>query len=318
MRTIKPLLLLLFVIFLYSCEDIIEEDITDDIVQVVYPQNNQNIYSNVVNFQWNSLNGADDYRVQVFDENSSIVLDSLVNQNSLSFPLSQGEYQWRVRGENFAYVSSYSTNHTFTIFETDDLTNQQVVLSSPADGFYTNNPSLVLTWQNLNAADNYSFELVRVTNGDVVINQQSNLTATSLNLNSTILNQNAEYRWKIKGVNSTSETNYSARKFYLDTVLPNQPVNTLPANNSTQTINQTVSFSWSIPSDSGVIMSPISYTIEFSNSISFATIIQSSNVNVNTFQQTFTSAGDYYWRIIAKDLAGNTGVSSTPFKFTIN
>lgn len=318
MKTTKILIAVLFSILFYSCEDILEEDITDDIIQVIYPLNGEVIESNVVNFQWNALDGADDYRIQIFESNATIVLDSLVSQSHFSYPLSQGNYQWRVRGENFGYTSTYSVNNSFSVIETEDLTNQQVVLSSPSDNFYTNNANLVLTWQNVNVADSYSFELSRVTSGEVVINQQSNLVANSLTLNSSILNQNAEYKWKIKAVNSTSETVFSSRKFYLDTVLPNQPTNSLPTNNSTQISGQTITFTWSIPADSGIITSPISYTIQFSNSLAFTSIIQSSDVTSNTFQQIFNTAGDYYWRVIAKDQAGNVGISSTPFKFTIN
>lgn len=318
MKTTKILFALFFTVLLYSCEDIIEEDITNDIVQVIYPVNNEVVESNVVNFQWNNLEGADDYRIQIFGTNSSIVLDSLVGQNSISLPLNQGNYQWRVRGENSAYTSSYSLNNTFSVVETDNLTNQQVLLSSPSDSFYTNNANVVLTWQTLSAADTYSFELSRINNGELVINQQSNLTSNSVTLNNTLLNQNAEYRWKVKAVNATSSTAFYSRKFYLDTVLPNQPSNVTPLNNSTQIINQPITFNWSIPADSGVVQSPLIYTIEFSNTLAFTTVILSSNVSVNSFQQTFTASGDYYWRIIAKDQAGNTGVSSSPFKFTID
>ena len=149
MRTIsKVIIVVLIGIVFFSCEDIIEEDITNDTIQVIYPQNNEVVNSNVVNFQWASLDGADDYRVQVFtSNNSSMVLDSLVSQNHLNIPMSQGNYQWRVRGENSGYTSTYSMNNNFSVVASTDLTNQQVILSSPNDSFYTNNPSIILSEQ---------------------------------------------------------------------------------------------------------------------------------------------------------------------------
>ena len=57
--------------------------------------------------------------------------------------------------------------------------------------------------------------------------------------------------------------------------------------------------------------------IEFSNSINFTPILQTSTVGTISFEQAFQSTGIYYWRVIAKDAAGNTGVSSNHFKFTI-
>jgi uncharacterized protein YegP (UPF0339 family) len=315
----KLIVLLLLSLSLYSCEDILEEDISNDMVQITYPQNNQDIYSNVVNFQWIDLEGADKYRVQVYNADSNMILDSLVSTNHLSYPIAPGDYQWRIRGENSAYNSNYTFNFNFSVFLTSDLSNQQVILANPSDNFYTNNTSVILNWQSLVAATSYSFELINVTNSESIVNQQSNLTSTSLSLNNTILVADAEYRWKVKAVNSTGQTVFATRKFYLDRNNPNTSTNTLPVNNNaTQTVNQSINFSWAIPPDVGTIQSSISYTIEFSNDINFTSILQSSDSNTTSFQQSFSTAGEYYWRIKAKDLAGNSGLYSAPFKFTVN
>jgi hypothetical protein len=319
MRIISKVVVVLMGIVFFSCEDIIEEDITNDTIQVIYPQNSEVVTSNVVNFQWQSLDGADDYRVQVFTSNTSnMVLDSLVPQNHLNIPMPQGNYQWRVRGENSAYTSTYSMNHNFSVVESTDLTNQLVILSSPSDSFYTNNSNAILSWQSLTAAQSYSFELVNITNSQSIVNQQSNLTATSLALNNTLLSVDSEYRWKVKAVNTTSQSQFTSRRIFLDRVIPNQPLNVLPIDNSTQIINQQINFTWSIPADTGTIQSAITYEIEFSHTISFGAIFQTSTATGSSFQQPFTALGDYYWRVKAKDAAGNVSVVSSPFKFTIN
>lgn len=318
MKTKNKLLLLFIAVLLTACEDIIEEDISNDVVQLIFPLNGQEIYSNVVNFQWQELNGADKYRVQVFNNNSGVVIDSLVTATNFNFPMTQGSYQWRVRGENSAYESNYTFNINFSVIETDDLTNQQVILTSPTDNLYTNNTALILNWQSLDAADTYNFELVNITNGQTVVNQQSGLTSTSLTLSNTILQTNAQYQWKVKAVNNTSQSAFSTRSFYLDTNMPNTPTNLTPTNNSTVSTNQQISFTWSIPQDYGTIQSTISYTIEFSNTNNFTSIIQSSDVATTSFETAFTTPGEYYWRIKPKDLAGNVGTASSGFKFTVN
>ena len=230
----------------------------------------------------------------------------------------EGNYQWRIRGENSAYNSNYTFNNNFSVFQTSDLTSQQVILSNPSDNFYTNNTSLILNWASLTAAQTYNFELINVTNSESIVSQQNNLTTTSVTLNSTLLTSDAEYRWKVKGVNSSSETAFSFRKFYLDRSNPNTPINSSPVNNSTQTQSQQINFNWSMPADVGTIQSTISYVIEFSNDINFTSILQTSDVTTTTFQQSFSTTGDYYWRVRAKDLAGNVGINSTVFKFTVN
>lgn len=317
MKTINKIILFTLAIVTMSCEDIFEEDITNNSVQIISPRNGAIIESNVVNFQWNSLKGASKYRVQVYGANQAIVLDSLVSKTNLTYPLIQGEYQWRIRGENFAYQSSYSFPVSFSTVISNDLTNQQVVLSSPQNDISVNFTNVTLNWQSLPNATSYSIEVINISNGQQIYSNTA-ITGTSVTLNVPTLTDGT-YEWRVKAKNSTTETlQYAVRKFSIDTVIPNQPQNVTPANNSVQIINQQLSFTWTIATDSGTVQSPISYKIEFSNDESFTTISQTSNASSTTFQQIFSTAGIYYWRIKATDQAGNVSVASAPYKFTIN
>ena len=318
MKAISKVLLGFLCLTFYNCEDILEEDISDDIVFTIYPTEDLIIESNVVNFQWNTLDGADDYRLQIFNTSQVKLVDTLISQTQITIPLSEGDYQWRVRGENSAYQSTYSLPVSFVVNESEDLTSQQVILSSPVSNFMTNSNNFTLSWNSLSAADYYNFQLINNSLGGTIVFQQNNILSNTLTINSTILSQDGNYTWKIKGVNGVSETVFSSRDFSLDTILPNQPVNGVPANNSIQTINQNINFNWSIAADSGVIQSSISYRIEISNDVNFTTILQTSNISTNSFQQLFNSTGDYYWRVRAVDAAGNNGTFSNAFKFTIN
>lgn len=318
MKIINKILIVGLAILSISCDDILEEDIANDLVQTVFPTESAVVESNVVTFQWNTLDGADDYRVQVYNSSQIIIYDTLVNNYSVVLPLTEGTYQWRVRGENSAYQSTYTFPISFEVNQSLDLTAQQVILSSPVNNFVTNLNNFTLSWEALIPADYYKLEIVNVTNGGIIVYQQDNIIATSVTLNNTIITQDAQYTWKVKGINTTSETAYASRNFSIDTVVPNQPQNSLPANNSTQVINQNVNFSWTIPSDSGTIQSTVSYVIEIATDTAFTNIIQTSNVSGTTFQQSFTSTGDYYWRLRAKDAAGNIGTNGAYFKFTIN
>lgn len=315
---LKPFYFALILLTFASCEDLLEEDITNDIVSPTSPIEGSIIESNVVNFQWNVLDGADKYRVQLFNNNQTIILDSLVSQANLTYPLGSGTYKWRVRGENFGYQSTYSLPVSFSVIQSTNLTTQQVVLTSPSNSFYTNSNAISLGWQGLTAANSYSVEIINVTNGSTIVFQQSGITNTFLNLSNTVFSTNGEYLWKVKAVNATSQTPYASRTIFIDRTAPNQPQLGLPANNSTQLINQALTFNWSTAADSGAIQSPLSYVIQFSNTNTFTTITQSSNVSTNSSQQTFTSVGDYYWRVKTLDGAGNESAFSSAFKLIIN
>ncbi|TGD56844.1 hypothetical protein [Flavobacterium humi] len=323
MKTINKILLVALAMVSFSCDDILEDDISNDTVQTIAPLNGEEIESNVAKFQWGSLKGADKYRVQVFAANQTVVLDSLVeNKTSLTYPLSEGVYQWRVRGENFAYQSAYSVQSSFTMFVSDDLTNQQVVLSSPDDDIFINFTNVTLNWLTLTNATSYSIEVVNVANGQQAF-QNPTITGTSVTMNNPGL-ADGVYEWRVKAKNANNDTEtlqYSHRKFSLDRTVPNQPgfaQGSTPPDSLTPVLapNTTITFTWTNPADSGSVMSPVTYMVQFSND-NFATApFLSADAPQTTYSQSF-SAGTYYWRVVAKDKAGNTSVPSVIRKFVV-
>jgi len=317
MKKINRVAVIAIALVLFSCEDILEKDITNDMVELISPINYEEIESNVVVFKWNNISDADKYRIQIFKTDKTKILDSLITKTNLTYPLPHGEYQWRVRAENFAYQSSYSLQADFSIIESTDLSNQQIILKNPANNYYTKITTLTCNWEALTMADYYEFELLNVTNGETVVFQETNITNPTFIINNTHLSAEAKYKWKVKGVNGTSETQFSISTFSIDRTNPNQPSNTIPAQNAIFTTNQTINFSWSILADIGAIQSPIKYIIEFSNDVNFATIIQKNDASTASFDIAFTAIGSYYWRIKATDSAENSSIYSTPFKFII-
>ncbi|MEL1244915.1 hypothetical protein AAEO56_11625 [Flavobacterium sp. DGU11] len=319
MKRISKFLAAIIVLTAYSCEDIMEEDITDDMVTAIYPQNNQQIESNVVNFQWSELNGADKYRIQVYSTSQSVVLDSLVSGNNFTYALTAGNYQWRVRGENFAYETAYTFPMSFTLIETSDLSGQQVQLSTPSSGVYTQNTSLTFSWLTVNAATNYDFQLINVSQGNILVHEQNEITGTSLTLNNSIITQDGQYMWKVKAINTenSTETPFATRVFYLDRAAPNQPQNNMPANNATVQDGDAIDFEWSDVQDTGTVSSSITYSIQIATDQGFGNIINTSSISIPSYTYTFETIGNYYWRVRATDQAGNNSNYSSSFKINV-
>lgn len=317
MKTLNKIILIVLSIFMFSCEDILEEDITNDIVQIISPTKDAVIESNVANFKWNSLKGANKYRIQIYQSDQVLILDSLTTKTNLTLPLVAGSYMWRVRAENYAYQSTYSFPSNFSTKIPDDLTNQQVILLTPDNDKYLNFTNITLNWQELDKATSYSVRVVNTATGQEVY-PQTDVTDTFITLDLPTL-ADGNYEWRIKAKNADTETKqYGAKKFNIDTTDPNQPKNAAPADNSTQTVNTSVNYTWTIPTDTGTIKSPISYVIEFASDADFTNITQTLNSNTPTLQYTPSNIGTYYWRVRAIDLAGNIGTNSTGFKVTVN
>jgi len=311
-----------FLITLVGCDDVLEEDITDDNITITAPLNGTTVVSNAVTFQWNSNSGSEDYRVQVNDASNVIVLDSLVPVNSFTYSLSPGVYSWRVRGENFAYQTAYTFPVSFTMEASEVMTNQTVVLITPSDNIYTNTTSgHTVTWAPIITADSYTFQIDKDVSGAITtVNTVPDLTTELHTINSADFSDDAIYIWKIKALNvlTTTETVYSTRNILLDTQVPNIATLSTPVADATESQSAAVVFVWDSGVDPGTVQSPVTSVLELASNISFTNIIQTYDVATNSQSHTFSATGDYYWRVKNTDDAGNSSNYTTPWKVTIN
>lgn len=317
MKKYNKLILSIFILLSYSCDDILEEDITNDTVQIISPTQGLEIEGNTVNFHWQALDGADDYRIQVYNQQQQIILDSLISapNQSLSYILSPGMYQWRIKGENFAYQTPYNFPVDFSVIASEDLTNQTVQLNSPSDNIFINQTNFFFSWESLTYADNYTFELIRNLNGQQIIYQEDDLTNTTLGISGSNFSVDAEYIWKVKAKNNTSETAFSENSLFLDRVAPNQPTLNSPSNEEVIT-DSNISFNWLNGADTGNVQSTIENTIEISGDFNFSTLLDTAQVTSNNYQLEINENGTYYWRVKAVDAAGNVSDYSSVRSFT--
>ena len=320
MKRISNLLVgLAAVLVCTSCDDIFEEDISDDIITIITPTQDEVISGNTVTFMWNGLEGADNYRVQVSRSNTSeMTLDSLVGKTSLSVPFPSGEFEWRVRGENFAYTTSYTFPEGFLVESSNDLSVQNVFLSTPSDNFYTRNNTIILNWSVLEAAESNSLQVTKTIGGNSSVTlQQDELVSTSFTLDANTLDGDAAFKWSVKGVNETSETPFSNRTILLDTQVPNQP--SLISPNDAETVGTIVDFSWGSPEDIGAVQSPLQSLLEIATEEDFSAILQTYTVagGSGERQHEFSNPGEYFWRVRMEDQAGNIGQYSVVKTITV-
>lgn len=110
---IKFVIPILCVFLFASCEQILEKDIQKKKISLLVPADD--IRSNIqsIGFLWEAMDGNNSYRLQIvqpdFEIPEALVLDTLISKNSFYQYLDLGKYEWRVRAENTAYQSEYST-----------------------------------------------------------------------------------------------------------------------------------------------------------------------------------------------------------------
>ena len=113
----KKFLLLLAVGMFLGCEAIFVENISNATVSILAPKEGTAISTGIINFNWNAVDDADLYQLQIaipgFSNASQIVVDTTITKTSFSKNLTIGTYQWRVKALN----TDYQTNFTTASFE---------------------------------------------------------------------------------------------------------------------------------------------------------------------------------------------------------
>ncbi|MEO9510718.1 MAG: hypothetical protein ABJN84_03245 [Flavobacteriaceae bacterium] len=159
----KKNLFLVFVValtILWSCEDILEvPDISDQTVPILAPSEGTILSTNAVGFNWQTINDATSYRVQLaspdFENTAQIVMDSIITEDSLGIAntrldqsLLNGSYAWRVK----AFNSDYETAYTLSNFLVDGDENLDIIppntpqLVAPANGVSQTETSVNFSW----------------------------------------------------------------------------------------------------------------------------------------------------------------------------
>lgn len=283
---------------LYSCNEIVEEDISGKTVTIISPSDGYSSPSNQVVFWWNKLDGADWYNLQIvkpsFNNVQIIVTDTNVTGENFTCLLSFGDYQWRIRPENSAYEGDYVVR-SFSVESDSDLTYQVVPLVLPIQNDTSNLSAQNFSWQALPYADSYTLTVWQNYYGGAVV---YNTSITGTNQGFSFVSDGS-YEWGVKAVNAESESEYSLRKILIDTQAPATPALILPNNGDTLSAGS-IDFSWSHSSGG----SSIRDSILIAKDITFDTLVFSGF----TANQAITfnlSAGSYYWKVKSFDAAGN-------------
>ena len=311
-------LISVFCISIQSCDSIIADNISDEEVEVLAPLDNTIFQEGSVTFKWESIENAEQYRIQIveptFAATNSFVIDSLVTSNEMSFDLTPKNYQWRVRAENNVFETEYSVPVSFLVEGNEDLTSTSVVLSEPVDNIYVNSLQFNFVWENLDEATSYIFQLLKGDENSTDVVEQTNVT-NNFYLSPLQSLDESQYTWQIRALNSTSNTEFTFRTLYFDQTAPNTATSLSPGDGDTATTS--VDFSWTLGTDPGTVNSPLTTTLEIGSDDAFTNIIHTEDTSLEQLSYTFTSTGTFYWRVVANDEAGNNGSYSAVHEITI-
>jgi len=309
--TIRITIVFFILVILTGCNAFFETNITNQSVTLLAPTSGVKTEIATQTFLWEQIDGASDYQLQIaspsFDSIRVMVLDTIISTDKFSYVLYPAVFEWRVRAENSVYQSSWALGK-LQVYSTTDLTGQKVNLLSP--GTITNSNTFDFQWDILYNANHYTLVVYKdLWLGSPAV---SPTVVDTTFLTSTLTDGN--YVWGVKAQNSTSGTLYSQKSLIVDSTPPTQPVLSAPSNGSVGA-SMTISFTW----NSSDLTSGISQdTLKVYSDINLSTLVKSVATASKSAQITFTNPAVYYWTVRSVDKAGNVGLTSNAFGFTIN
>ncbi|WP_047415856.1 hypothetical protein [Cellulophaga sp. Hel_I_12] len=214
--------LLPFSLFLFSCDDILEvDDISAAEVQILAPKDGTIIASNTVSFNWDELNSAEAYRIQIaqpnFENAVQILMDSTVIQDTLGRVITSiekrllnGVYQWRIKAIN----SGYETPYVSFGFEIDGDVNADIippnnpVLAAPANGSTEPETLVNFSWTRENIAGTAERDSIFIYQTEDLQTLESKNIGTDKTFTAT-LTSGETYYWRVKAYDAFNESNFS-------------------------------------------------------------------------------------------------------------
>lgn len=315
---LKLLPLLLFTLFLLaeilpSCKEFIEPSISKRTVQLNAPTDHYQSASYTANFWWEGLEDALYYRLQVvtpaFDSIGSLVLDTLIRDTKFSQTLDPGTYQWRVRAENGSSQTGYTDPRELTILAST-LTNQTVLLLSPANNTVTTQNAVTFKWGSLFKATRYHLQVdtnsfaseSTLVSDQVIPGQQFTFK----------LPKDQLYQWRVRAENDSSQSKWSViSQLSFDSTPPGTVTLIQPEDNTT--LSRPVSLSWNKTA------SAVTYRLYVYKSDQ-STLYDTFPLSLAATTYAFNSGNSgerVYWQVSAVDAAGNEGKTGALRSFTL-
>lgn len=299
---------LLLLIFLSSCSDVFEEDISDDAVALIAPSDSAVLTSSQVQFLWDDLEGADRFQLQIAEPNfiaiERLLEDTLLFNLLYLRNLRPGEYGWRVRGLNDAYMSQW-TSFTFRVDSTNDLSGQVPVLITPTNEFVDSDSTVFFSWSPLLDAEDYRFEIRLESLEGALLQAPIIIEETS---HTETLGE-GRYFWGVQAQNSDPTfSDFSFNSLVIDQTAPTAPVLILPGNDSLVSGLDLIEFNWQSGADE---LSSVSDSISIALDIDFENLVYSEIANSPLIIEDldFNSGEFYFWRVRSRDEADNSSTS---------
>ena len=184
------------------------------------------------------------------------------------------------------------------------------LLLLPENALNTSNSTPTFTWENLQPADNFELQ---VDNDADFGWPELRVITTSTSYTPTSALQDNLYRWRVRAWRSGVSSPWSeVRTFRVDTLPPARPLLLSPAAGE-NVGDSTPVLRWQAPPENSY---PLRYYVEVSPDK--VNIAENRWVETENVELLFKEDGIWYWRVLARDNAGNQGLFTDWRRFRVD
>ncbi len=272
----------------------------------VFPANNSTNQSDSLALVWTKDIVNTSYKIELSFSPDFLTVeatiaskDSFVNVYYLDFAKT---YYWRVKGINADYVESAWSN--IFKFKTRLASPGQV---SPRNNSKNIDTALILSWGKVDAAERYRFQFAlnnSFSQDSLLIDKV--LTTNSIELDSLLYTTN--YFWRIMAYNSNGDSSSWTNALKFRTRLAS-PVLVSPDDTS-RNVDSVLTFNWT------TVQNATKYQLQISENKNFSSFVFNDTVKTSSAKiDSLDFNRFYYWRVVAKNLLGDTSSWSTGKSF---
>jgi nitrogen fixation protein FixH len=304
---------------------IVIDTVAPGLPTLLSPSNGAGISVNTPTFTWSAAtdatSGVASYTLQIdtspsFNSGNLRTITGITGTSyTVTSPLADGTWYWRVRAVDNAGNTGTYTNHWSIVIDT--VIPGAPTLLTPTNGLITKSNTQTFSWSNVSATT-YDFYIDRSpafnTANLTIIYGLTNLSKVFGNL------VDGNWYWKVIAQRIGGSNSSTVWGFFVDTAAPNQPTLNSPSTGTNTNVN-TPTFAWSAATDPSPSSGIASYTLQLDTSSSFNSGNLRTITGITGTSYTAASAltdGTWYWRVNATDKAGNTGSYSSYWTIVID
>ena len=304
---------------------------------LVTPENNENTNDNTPYFSWSLVTGVDEnYRIVICRDNNGSparkadntydnIYDSWLTENYDNFDthpgnaLPDGLWWWGVRVENQRDNTATMTDWTFYCLRVDTVPPAAPILVSPANGENLKDNTPTLSWRNVSENSLPVVYKVWISTDNLfqnVVRESDWLSDNYWVVTHALLD--GVYYWRVCARDDAGNVgeNSDNWSFRVDTLPPADPQLRRPGHGAwVNTLTPTLE--WNPVTENSF---PVLYRVEVDTTPSFNSPNKQTSDWVASTSWTTPplSEGTWYWRVTAKDNAGNVGNPSSPWTFMVD